>query len=381
VIGFTLLFVVKGIRDPTATQTTGVDDLLSLLQVFTYQSRSSTHHTERIIPASSDITPHSALQALELETSAATPAPDKDEQVGGDTTRDMREDKGESKPKSKEKTGPVNPTTMDRYPPLFHALQSLIAANDSKAGSENKTGNDSNISLTSQRVLKILSFGCGEHECQSLREYFPHAHIDGVDIDASLIKRNAANNSDALIQYFNSPSQLPLGSYDAVLALDVLCGKEHSGSILPYKEFYNTMMLLDGLVKPGGYLVTYNSNYPFSEFPGAVRYKSMATGCSEMRSTSVLTLDEKWFHSSNPKWKFHRGSCTAWGKYCFESGWVKKVDHQGRQLQPQVAGLMSFGCLYPGTFFRKLESIEEFQSNQFRNTWDRIKERPDFWLG
>merc|ERR1719217_674214 len=113
VIGFTLLFVVKGSRDLTATQTTGVDDLLSLLQVLTYQSRSSTHHTEQIIPVRSDITPHSALQASELETSAATPAPDKDEQVGGDTTRDMREDKDESKPKSKQKTGPVNPTTMD----------------------------------------------------------------------------------------------------------------------------------------------------------------------------------------------------------------------------------------------------------------------------
>merc|ERR1719408_1065565 len=116
---------------------------------------------------------------------------------------------------------------------------------------------------------------------------------------------------------------------------------------MPYKEFTDTMQLLDRLVGLGGYMVIYNSNYAFTEFPDAERYQNMAVGCNVGRSFSVLTADEKWWRSEDPDWKYKRGTCTPWGEFCFESGWKTKVDYHGVQMQPRGHGLMSFGCMYP----------------------------------
>jgi len=258
--------------------------------------------------------------------------------------------------------------SLDRYPAIFNSLKDLLPkAEHNTVGNqsavsvvdEDNQSSESNMStliaITSRAALKLLSFGCADGtECRNLRKYFPDAQIHGVDLDTTLISQNTEDNADPLIQYFDSTTELNMGTYDAVLAMDTLCSQSDPPSHMSHQNFTNAIHLLDRLVRPGGYLVLYNANYPLSEFAESDRYENMATGCDLGRSPTVLTADQSGMDDPHwGDWK-KRGQCTSWGKHCIESGWREKLDSNGEELQPVGHGMMSFGCMYPGPIFKKL---------------------------
>jgi len=163
-------------------------------------------------------------------------------------------------------------TAWNRYPTIFRLLKDLLD-DVGKAG----------------KPAKLLSFGCSDgSECHSLRTYFPDAIIHGVDIAADLIAENIANNTDSSIDFYDNTANLSTESYDAVLAMSVLL---HQGSSvskhlsydeyvdtvkhLAYHKYVDAVTVLDRLVRPGGYLVIYNADHPFSEYPHHHDYKNM----------------------------------------------------------------------------------------------------------
>jgi hypothetical protein len=236
-----------------------------------------------------------------------------------------------------------DPGSDDRYPAIFLDLKDLLSGEKDPDGSPDMH----------RASLKLLSFGCGSGEPRTMRKYFPEAHVDGVDADRSLIASNNGNNSDKMLRYHESTSSLQPGSYDAVLALSVLCSPNEK-SFLPYESFVNSMTLIDQFVKPGGYIVLYNSNYPFYEFAESHRYESVADRCNVANENVVEKLDQRGSVSPH---SWNRGWCTQFGKYCTESGWRSKYDRTGKQIQPkQPDDAMTFGCFYPGTMFRKVSA-------------------------
>jgi hypothetical protein len=243
-------------------------------------------------------------------------------------------------------------TAMHRYPAIFHGLQELLES-------------------PPRNVLKILSFGCSDgSELRTLREYFPGATLHGVDIDAALIAQNNANNNDPHIQYFHNTKDLAAETYDAVLAMGILCRQRSEKDRLPYDHYVKTMALIDQLVRPGGYMVVYNANFPFKEYPYSYRYQNMAENCNEGLPTTMFSADTREAHGTNPQPEklLVRGVCAPWGKYCIESGWLWKFSYLGDMVQPVGNPWASFGCMHPGTFFKKLAAIPDLSHIATPNT-------------
>lgn len=201
------------------------------------------------------------------------------------------------------------------------------------------------------KPLNILSYGTGDAtECMTLRKYFPNATIHGVDYDEELTAKNRAENDDPRIQFYSTPESLKQGWYDVVLGLDFLCSQNSWGPPLAFDEWESRVAVMDFLLKPGGYLVTYNSNYPMNLFSKADSYEAQVMSCEQGLSPATKVLDMK---SNDDPHDWNVGLCAPWAKYCRESGWRPKYDKEGKILQQMGGGGASFGCLFPGTVFRK----------------------------
>lgn len=185
----------------------------------------------------------------------------------------------------------------------------------------------------------------------TLRKYFPKSIITGIDRDAAQIAENIKKNTDGNVTYFTSADKLPKESFDVVIAMSSLCSARPQEQ-LPYEDWAKSMELLDTMLKPGGFLVAYNSNYPFDEYKDANRYKQEVEGCAMGTSPAGMSLDVKG--SKNPH-DWQKGECNNWGKYCFESGWRPKWNHEGKMVQKIGSGGFSLGCMYPGAFFQKVQ--------------------------
>ena len=144
-------------------------------------------------------------------------------------------------------------TFFDRHPDLFSALAEMSK---------------------SKPQISILSFGSSTgEECQSLRKYFPQAHIVGAEINADSRKKALENNRDERIQFIDSvPEKInEKGPFDIVFALSVLCKNpeaeyaEDLSSIYPFVAFERMINELDGYLKIGGWLVVRSANYRFKD--------------------------------------------------------------------------------------------------------------------
>lgn len=273
-------------------------------------------------------------------------------------------------------------TALNRYPAVFMGLQELLGAKPTVPAAPVAPNTSSNKSVP----LKLLSFGCSDgSELRSLRMYFPDAIIHGVDIDSELIARNTMNNTDPLVEFFNGTELLQAEGYDAVLAMSVLCRQQTKDDHLPYANYVDTVSLLDMLVRPGGYLVIYNADYPFTEYPSSFRFKNMAAGagCSVGLPLTILSADQRFTASPNAlnKMPKHGGSgvCSYWGKHCIESGWRWKYTAKDQQVQPEGSGFMSFGCMHPGTFFEKLLDYPD-QTVSLTTNADDMKQAAEFTM-
>lgn len=236
----------------------------------------------------------------------------------------------------------------DRYPAVFDKLQVLLQGDTT--------------------LLKLLSFGCvNGTESRALRTYFPTAIIDGVDIlDISdeVIAKSNASSTDPNIKYYDTVDDLAPKSYNAILAMDVL--RKGGTKPLKHSRYVETIHMLDRLLLPGGYLVIYNADYPFSEYPHNSRYQNMCRYDSSEHI--VAAADISRHRSDNPNLRaLSAGMCSFLDRFCIEGGWRRKFDAAGNQVQKHgersVNGnetmLMSHGCKYPGTFFKKMVTWPE----------------------
>lgn len=196
-------------------------------------------------------------------------------------------------------------------------------------------------------------------------------------------------NNDRRVHYYDNVEELEPASYDAVLAMGVLCNEKSRSTHLPYDAFVEALDALDGLVRPGGLLVVYNADYPFSEYPGHNLY---VNNCSQLASTdaSVLAADFKYDRANNndsggPRFDANteadpsekkskkssdsdanRGMCSI-DRSCIESGWGNKFTAVGDIVQPygdRDEMQMSLGCKFPGVFFERLNEVARMADKQ-----------------
>ncbi len=144
-----------------------------------------------------------------------------------------------------------NATYYDRYPFLFKYF-------------------------SSNNSVKILSFGCSTgEECKVLSDkYFPNAEITGVDIDSGIIGSNITKNKNDKIKYFDKlPNNI---KFDIIFCMSVLCvwpPKDPQYNYYTFNTFEKTIIELDKVLNPGGYLVIYNSSFCFTETEPFKKYK------------------------------------------------------------------------------------------------------------
>lgn len=127
---------------------------------------------------------------------------------------------------------------------------------------------------------KILSFGCSDgFETNDLaQKYFHHAHIFGCDVDVDALRIAKLQNllpSRVVITESNLDHLRELGPFDAVTAMAVLCRwpdtqhLDEISNLYTFEKFSKTIDDLVSLLRPGGLLCVYNTNYLVTETPSA----------------------------------------------------------------------------------------------------------------
>jgi SAM-dependent methyltransferase len=192
-----------------------------------------------------------------------------------------------------------NYTSFNRYPAVFTAARQWFANNISWDKS----------SLES-RKLRLLSFGSSYgDEIRTLKQlYFPEASvIHGVEIEPSVLAAARASltaefaapsdidgndgsgrvararHSASMLtppgwELYKHPEECLPRSYDAVFALSVLCSQASAADlgdsasavriekqILDLEKFLRALQQIWRLLRPGGILVLYNSNYDVAQ--------------------------------------------------------------------------------------------------------------------
>ena len=145
-----------------------------------------------------------------------------------------------------------NATSYNRYPNIFKYLSNIFNQN-----------------------ADILSYGCSSgEEVSTLNDlYFKNSNIFGFDTDITVIKKaekrtdNIKDNKN-IIRISNSIQDI---EFDIVFVMSVLCkwpqtkNVEDCNNYYRFSDFQDELNKIDSLVKVGGYLVLYNTNYLFSD--------------------------------------------------------------------------------------------------------------------
>ncbi len=149
-------------------------------------------------------------------------------------------------------------TAADRYPAIFTLLREQLAT---------------------VPAPRLLSFGCATgEEVFSLREYFPHGSIKGIDINAGNIATcrerwdTLGRPSEIGFEQNDSVANETAESYDAVLCMAVfvrwqLKEDAHVATSLPhlsFADFERATAELAATVKPGGYFVIRHAMFRFA---------------------------------------------------------------------------------------------------------------------
>jgi SAM-dependent methyltransferase len=156
-------------------------------------------------------------------------------------------------------------TANDRYPALFKAVAGLTVSSDGTA-------------------RRILSFGCSTgEECATLAKYFPDSEVLGADISPRVLRKAARRWGKLKRLQFISTQNLFSSSqtFDVVFAMSVLCRHRDTKNALrcdevyPFSHFEKTVNDLALLVRRGGLLVIFNSNYRFEDTALAGQFESI----------------------------------------------------------------------------------------------------------
>jgi len=144
---------------------------------------------------------------------------------------------------------------MNRYPELFQETRKALGE---QADSQ----------------IRILSYGCSTgEECFSLRRYFPHSKVVGVDINKSNLAIAQRKNHDSNIEFsFSNETNIKMaGPYKAIFCLSVLCRWEDTKflqnceRVYPFKKYEASTEFLASQIEKGGLLIIYNSNFRFED--------------------------------------------------------------------------------------------------------------------
>lgn len=165
---------------------------------------------------------------------------------------------------------PSNYTKYDRYPWLQYFLLDVFRKG---------------------QTPKILSYGCATgEEVFYLENHFPDAELVGIDINPrninicnrKLVKRRG--QSRPKFRCAGSPVDETSENYDAILCLAVL---RHGAlqdimpaSCAPWIDFATVDNLVSELarcLKPGGYLIIWNSHFRFADMSVAAQFKAVLT--------------------------------------------------------------------------------------------------------
>jgi SAM-dependent methyltransferase len=162
---------------------------------------------------------------------------------------------------------PYNCTSENRYPHIFAALQSRLG---------------------SPFDGRVLSFGCSTgEEVFTLRRYFPHAFIKGIDINSGNIavcaKRLKLMNDDRIaFEVSDTPARELAGSYDAILCMAVLRhgalgapGVASCEKLIRFEDFARTVEDFSRCLRPGGLLVIRHSNFRFCDAPAYSKFETI----------------------------------------------------------------------------------------------------------
>ena len=137
-------------------------------------------------------------------------------------------------------------------------------------------------------AIRLLSFGCADgDEVFSLREYFPAAHIRGIDISAQNIRRAArrlsARGGDEHIEFVRSHTARvqDAGTYDAVFAMavfrhtDLDWAAESSEPSIRFADVAVEVQALADLLREGGLFAFRHSHFRFTDFPASTAFECL----------------------------------------------------------------------------------------------------------
>lgn len=162
---------------------------------------------------------------------------------------------------------PYGKTSFDRHPRIFSFVQQHLAG---------------------VSAPRLLSFGCSTgEEVFTLRRYFPHAEIVGVDINPHsirLCRKQLSLSSDGNIRFelADSPDAEPDSSYDAVFCLSVLrhgdLGIDTPAScehLIRFADFEKLVAGFARVLRPGGYLAIRHSNFRLADTASAAEFEAL----------------------------------------------------------------------------------------------------------
>ncbi len=162
---------------------------------------------------------------------------------------------------------PNNDTGADRYPKIFRFVQSQLGAD---------------------RDIRVLSFGCSTgKEVFSLRRYFPHAVIKGIDINRLNIatcrrRLRQARDSGVSFETAASTAGEPSAFYDAIFCMAVLRhgqlalpGITRCDHLIRFEDFAGVVQDFSRCLKPGGLLVIRHSNFRLADAPAGAGFETI----------------------------------------------------------------------------------------------------------
>lgn len=178
---------------------------------------------------------------------------------------------------------PFPDTSLDRHPALF------AFARDRLAGIAEP---------------RLLSFGCSTgEEPISLAHYIPSALIDAVEINPRSLAIARTKVQAASLSQINliHDAEPPSGHrYDAIFCLSVLRHGEldakvpqSCSGILPFSRFAATIGALDRVLKPGGWLFVWGSNFRFEQTSLASNYEPVAVAGAKTHVGAVYGPDDQ----------------------------------------------------------------------------------------
>ncbi len=174
---------------------------------------------------------------------------------------------------------PAGTTSEDRHPALFAELRRQLA---------------------DRSEPRLLSFGCSTgEEALTLLYYLPRARIDAIDLNPRAIaKAQQRARSDRIV--FANRGTPPGESYDAVTCLSVLRHGEldrlrpdSCSAILSFARVEEVLRQLDVVLKPGGLLAIWGSNFPFAQTGLAAGYEAIEVPGMQAESGAFYGADDR----------------------------------------------------------------------------------------